>query len=814
MATKYTGEGLSDTDFRAKYGGTGQTGEREFLSGQSGELNVDIEGNKVNLGDTFRAAEREGTFSGLSPQERAMAQARSSLGLSAIGNQGSTLSLEGQDISGDLAEISKRTGAFQGSIIDARRAAAGGVTGDTGEAGDLEKQSFTERSNLPTTGTAQKAKNYWDASRGVNINAPAGSHFELFSGGGVRTVQGDIPEGSADQVKSSLFTQGTTGEGADQKAVEGFTEDKLGIQPAEGKEISRTGRTGKNPETGVDVNVGPDEIFIEYTDGTYEVRKHDGINVPGEAQALSQAGPTAEELGITRKTEIKGGEGTEVTRAPFSAAQALAQAITPEDKDKVITDEGGKSTSELQYVGTTYRGKSAKDGYAFYVDPETKEILQRPDVLKDIAQKLTIAGVAGTKGDVVSKFRAIYGRDPNSEELKYWLTRTDKVGSALIGAMQFAQQSGKGVGGVATADPVENIKNAANQGQGNMAKAFTDDGITTKSSDSTVNKAMENYFATKEPETKSAEEKTKSLLEATQFQEAQADLNRAKDALRTLDTQYIQVLVDEEQRGGGMPSIRRRQAQVDIDYNRTRAELTDEVQAYNDILQSQLAIIGMIREDFRYDQQTAQQEYSNRLNKAMNMYNMAAGEREFAMSVQEQADSKNRQNLAVVMGLAQEGAIDYDSMSQEQKSQIERMEQQVGLPGVTNAMARVGTQPVMSVGSTITAADGTPKTQIISQDPKTGELSISYYSAPFKEKVTGDGSGSGSDDLFGGQKGQSDWEVVLENLLNGATNNNGGNNELTLTEPPFASLTNSSQQYEYPANSGTIWSGDGKGGWK
>src|SRR3990167_207560 len=115
--------------------------------------------------------------------------------------------------------------------------------------------------------------------------------------------------------------------------------------------------------------------------------------------------------------------------------------------EKVITDEGGTPTSKLQFVGTTYRGKTAKEGYAFYVDPKTKEILQRPVELQDIAQSLTVTGVAGTKIDVVSKFKAVYGREPNAEELKYWLTRTDKVGSALIGAMNFAKGQGKGVGG-------------------------------------------------------------------------------------------------------------------------------------------------------------------------------------------------------------------------------------------------------------------------------------------------------------------------------------------------------------------------------
>lgn len=339
-------------------------------------------------------------------------------------------------VSGDLAQLSQQLGVSQEEIIKLRRQRsefAGKVTGQEGKTGDLETASFAERSALPVSGTGAKAYSYWDASRGVQVYAPYGSHFELYGGGGVKTISGLIENTTYDQPglpgapASSLFTQPTQGApGGGTQAVPGFKQENLAYTPAAGKTIASTGLTVKNPVTGVDVYAQPGNTIIMYTDGTYEERPFGGT--PGEAKPVSEAGPTAEELGITRKTEIKGGPGQEVTRAPMSAAEALAAAKTPEEKDKIIQQEGLTSTANLEFIGPEYTDQKtgqrriAKPGNAFYQEPGTDTILERPLDLQSLAKPTTSPSVLAERQaqaqTPASDLLANYGLTTSDAELK------------------------------------------------------------------------------------------------------------------------------------------------------------------------------------------------------------------------------------------------------------------------------------------------------------------------------------------------------------------------------------------------------------
>jgi hypothetical protein len=622
--------------------------------------------------------------------------------------------------------------------------------------GALEQQSIAERTGIPTTGTGQNAYSYWDASRGVEVLAPEGQHFELYSGGGVKVVSGLIPRKTAQGTltkagapATSTFTQATQGApGGGTMATPGFKQESLAYQPAEGKTIVRTGSTYFDPERGIDVAAPEGQVAIEYTDGTVEFRPYGGQ--PGQAQGKGAYGPSAQELGITRSTEIKGEQG-QITRAPMSTAEALAAAKTPAEADAIITGDGGVSTKELQLIGKTYRGKTAKDGNVFYVDPKTQTILERPESVQSLAQPLTIKGVAGTKIDVVDKFRAVFGREPNAEELKYWMGRTDKVGGALVGAMQFAKQSGAAVGGkpAAVADPVEAMKVAANTGQEKLANMFTEAGITPRSDDRKALRAQIEF--PKAPTSGSLTEFTKEQLASTQFQEAQNNLNQAKNSLRQLDADYASNIVAAERTPGlSMGAIRRNQNELDIAYQRTRRDLTVELNAYSDIVQSQTAIMGLMIDAFKFDQQTAQQEYTNKFNQAMAMYNIMSQERQFEMQekqfaydVQKDLRDTQRANLTVITSMLQSGNLKYSNLSADQKAQIQHMEQALGLPaGFTSFIGKVVENPVVSFGTAYTDAKGVRRQPVYTVDPVTGKFTTTEITLAGRDKPAGSGSGS------------------------------------------------------------------------
>jgi len=297
-----------------------------------------------------------------------------------------------------------------------------GVTAENGQLkqGDLENQALSERLNLPTTGEPiDIQEGFFDNSRGVFVHAPAGKAFQLFAGGGVKII--DSPgaslktDGKAAGA-TSLFGQATQGG----KPVEGFKQEQLGITPATGKKILRTGQTIKNPQTGVDVHAKPGHILIEYEDGTVEERPVNQINEPGEPTPIGEFGPTAEELGIDRTTEIKGGAGTEVTRAPITetVAQIQARGGSPEEIEARIDAEGLAPTSALEFIGNSYQPlddngqpigerRTASPGMAFFQDVNSREILERPASQEGFAQPSTSPSILAERAaqeDAVNGF--------------------------------------------------------------------------------------------------------------------------------------------------------------------------------------------------------------------------------------------------------------------------------------------------------------------------------------------------------------------------------------------------------------------------
>lgn len=714
---------------------------------------------------------------------------------------------EGVQLAGEQQQQVRDLG-FEPQLIGGKTASTQfgeSVLSSANKPGELETRAFEIRSGLPAEGEARKAFSFFDEQSGTQVHAPAGFHFELFPGGGVRKVRGLVPVGGEGAPASSLFTQptqaGPTGEPG--VPVEGFKKEDLAITPIEGKTIERTGQTIKNPQTGVDEQAAEGEILIQYTDGTVERRQISALGTPGTATAIGEFGRTPEELGITRRTAIKGGEGDEVTRMPQTAREALDAAQTPEEKDRVLTGEGLKSTSELELIGKSFRDRTASAGNVFFQDPVTREILERPEALQDLALPSTSPTVAAERSDIPTMFRAVFGREASQDELSYWRGRRDKSGSALIGAMQFAKQQGAAVGaqpGEGAADPIESTNVRANADQQRLASVFKEQGVTPKSSEKKALRAE--LEALKTPDTRSALEFTQEQLAASQFQEATNDLNKSKAALRELDTNFISTLEESERTPGlSLGAIRRNQSELEVAYNRARRDLVTEVQANSDIVQAQSAIMGMMIDAFKFDSQQAQVEYQNKFNKAMSMYDLVTQEERDQFNIQQKLQDNQRANLSVITGMLAEGTINYDNLSADAKSQIATMEQSVGLQGISRAIGKTPMPPVVSIGSPVTAADGSVHTPIYSQDPSTGEVTISNYTSPFKAKVTGGGAGgvdlfSGLGNLFGVLGEESDFEIVEDGALD---------------PPPMTGIPNS--KLEWPPGSGDIWEADNIGNW-
>ena len=262
-----------------------------------------------------------------------------------------------------------------------RQGFAGQVTSDAGEAGDLETQSFQERSGLGGDKVTAVQPAFWDASRGITVHAPFGKMFELLEGGGVRTV--DMQAKTEATEKSSLFSQPTQGG----EPTPGFKEEKLGIEASPGKTIKRTGQTFFDEKRGVDVHASEGMMLVENEDGTIEERPLGNIGAPTEAKGKEEFGPTLEELGV----KPEGGVGPDGQ---------------PLDVDPLTGQPTAQQQAQMEAAATG---------------------LHDPGLIKNL-------------------FGQTFGRAPNAQEQQFWQARTDKIGDALLGAMEFAKAEGRTTG--------------------------------------------------------------------------------------------------------------------------------------------------------------------------------------------------------------------------------------------------------------------------------------------------------------------------------------------------------------------------------
>lgn len=293
-------------------------------------------------------------------------------------------------------QAATETAGFEGQLIQGYvPTALGSQFAGTPEHRDLPElyaESLKERSGLPQTGTANQTYAYWDAQRGATVHAPAGSHFELYPGGGVKTVQGLIAKGvpatqAAQPTRTSLFDQPATLQAPGTYAGKEFKKEELAYTPAPGKTIATVGPVYHDDARGVDVHADPGNTFIKNTDGTVEQRPL-GSQVPGEAKGKEAFGPSAQELGITRGTEIKGASG-EIVRAPQTETveQIAKRGGSAEEMEQRIAAEGKLApTGSLTFVGAEDKGHVAKTGNAFYRAPDGT-LLERPLALQKFAKQ-------------------------------------------------------------------------------------------------------------------------------------------------------------------------------------------------------------------------------------------------------------------------------------------------------------------------------------------------------------------------------------------------------------------------------------------
>lgn len=584
-----------------------------------------------------------------------------------------------------------------------RLAAGDSVTSDSGDVGNLETASFKERLALGGNNVIGVQESYWDNSRKVQVHAPSGKMFELLEGGGVRVVnQQDAVEPSK---QSSLFTQGTRGvANGGTEAVPGFVQEQPTYEPIAGKTIAEVGQSVFNPKTQVDEYANPGEVLIRYTDNTVERRPVGAA--PGVATPIDQFGRTATELGIAPAKQVDN-----------SGLEYIGREYTVSDKKS--KDYGKK--------------RVAGEGNAFYQDPETRQILERPDTGKDNALPSTSPSVLAARNDVAAMFKAVFGRTGTEAELRYWKGRTDKSGAALIGAMQFAKQGGKTIGDVkgepGNGDPIAAMDAALNSSQ--EADFATISAATTKvdlsRSADLVSKLTE-MLGTK-PETPSLRDEYQKELLRSGYNEDAAALAEADKAIKQLDADFASQQKTEEGRQVSMAQVRRRQAAEQIDYERVRRDLVVDRDFLANKVANKQAVVNTMMTLFGQDVENAQAAYQNKFTNALAITNLLRGIEQDQLTQQQRQQDNARANVQVMSNLLSSGNVKYNQLDTATKSQLKSMELQAGLPvGFTQFVNETVKDPEVQFLPAYTDINGVRIQPIATINPKTGAYTIKNIS--------------------------------------------------------------------------------------
>jgi len=383
------------------------------------------------------------------------------------------------------------------------------------------------------------------------------------------------------------------------------------------------------------------------------------------------------------------------------------------------------AASSVSVIGSTYNGKTAPEGQV-YVNKNGTVLLRPKDT--PTTEGETVQKTTAINKDIVGMFKTVYGRDPNATELTYWQSRTDKTGSALVGAMQFAKSSGKTTAGVASntsADPISSIDSELNSGQ--SLDFSTISAATTKVDLSKSAALVENLTSliNNKPESTSLVDTYQNELLKSGYNEDAAALTEADKAIAQLDADFTSQLETEEGRQVSMTQVRRRQSAEETAYNRTRRDLVVERDFLANKVANKQAVVNTMVTLIGKDNDTAQAEYQSKITNALAITNLIRGIEQDELTAQEKAQDNARANVQVMANLLQSGNIKYSQLDSSTKSQLKSMELQAGLPaGFTQFVNETIKDPEVQFLAAYTDVSGMRIQPVVTTDPNTGAYTI------------------------------------------------------------------------------------------
>lgn len=233
------------------------------------------------------------------------------------------------------------------------------------------------------------------------------------------------------------------------------------------------------------------------------------------------------------------------------------------------------------------------------------------------------------------------------------------------------------------------------------------------------------------------EKQIRGLLGEFGLQDTLNQANEYAAELRDLEAIKRQRQQYQEGQPTAMGVIAGRVGEIERQENERMDFVRRQLQTTLDYAQTQQSIIGMIAEAQGLDYNAAVQNYDKEFANNLSILNSFQGykqqERGEARALRTEKialEDKQRTvaqaNLQVLYNGLIDGSMDVNALTQEQKVQWAKLEQQAGLPVGTymNLVSQNPTQKMLSNGGIRTDAQGNKYNDIVFQDPKTGKISV------------------------------------------------------------------------------------------
>ena len=239
---------------------------------------------------------------------------------------------------------------------------------------------------------------------------------------------------------------------------------------------------------------------------------------------------------------------------------------------------------------------------------------------------------------------------------------------------------------------------------------------------------------------------TTSLVDTLAAKRTELGVGAKETELSSIDSEIAKLDADNKalqesntNRVQSLSQINRRKSADQLNYEKTRNELALKRTAVVNELNQKYSVIDTFMKYTGADYENAQQEYTTKFNQAIQATNLIKGIEEDAKSDAEKKVDNARANAQLMMTALKDKKIDFTKLDSATLLDIRNLEAQADLPsGFIQFAASAVDEPIISIGSEFTDANGNRQVPIYTKNPSTGVVTTQVTTLGTGSPTTGD----------------------------------------------------------------------------